>query len=531
METSGVTYTKYGEHKIVEIQTVPLHLKGAHITDGSDYIPSGLQSGLRNFNDDNQQASESKYLLQIRELHRMTLELYHLSHCLVSGAKVNADYGETWTYCHPGGKAALDELLAHIGDVTDQYIQKLESFWSDYYHMYFLPLSEKKGISRTDEANAGLNYIENTIKPDQKVIRDNIRKLITETRVKAQAYQNQTQSEIELAKISFMSMVLGCRLHYKKTSSESYVTLNRELGRIKALYPTAFDDKNNPQHIDRVETSTIPADNALARALDCIINRSPNYQNSLQNDYQIVPMIPDNRFHSSLQRQVYEKIIKKYHVVILNKILSGSLFYSASDFESLSYRYKGLFDAYTILYTKDQFEMTDVAFGQFQQENNRSIGIFDMELSKFVLLIDQQHLLFKADRFSTLPEVMAGTHQAIHIQKNEGGSYTIRTNPRYQVLNTETGLITINDIRERIEQAAIQHQSQTVLAEERRIQEAVQMPQNPDSLALNIMIEPKQNNAPKENSSSLFGRLFSICSCYDATSAVQISQSTGLNNL
>lgn len=519
LEVSGVTYSKYGAHKIVEIQTVSMHLMGVHITDGASYIPSDLRSGLRNFNDDNQQESESKYLLQIRNLHRMTLELYHLSHCLVSGAKVNADYGETWTYCHPGGNAALEELLAHIGDVTDNYIQKLEEFWSEYYHKNFLPLSEKNGISRTNEENAGLNYIENTLTPEQKNIRDNIRKLIAETRAKAQAYQSQSENEIELTKLSFMFMVLNCRLNYKKTNSDTYKTLHIELQRIRAFRPTAYTENSQP--MVRVETSTIPADNALAKALDCIVNRSRDNQNSLQNDYKIVPTIPDTRFHSALQRQVYEKIIKKYHAVIHNNMLSGSLFYNASDFESLKYRYKCLFDAYTILYTADQCALSDVAFGQFQEENSQSIGIFDMELSKFVLLIDQQHLLFKADRFSALSELIAGSNQAIHVQKSEDGSYTIRTNPRYQVLNTETGLITISDISERIRQAAIQRQSEAVLTEERQPQEIEQG---------SVVIEPEQNNTTTQSPRSLFSGLFSTCSCYDPSSAVQSTQTTRLNN-
>jgi hypothetical protein len=532
LEASGVTYSKFGTHKIVEIQNVPLHLMGAHITDGACYIPSELKSGLRNFNDDNRQETEPKYLLQIRNLHRMTLELYHLSHCLVSGAKVNADYGETWTYGHPGGKAALEELLAHIGDVTDKYILKLDEFWSEYYHKHFIPLSEKHGISRTSEANAGLNYIENTIIADQKTIRDKIRGLIAETRAKAQAYQSQTENEIELSKIGFMSMVQSCRFYYKKTNSETYTTLHRELKRIRKLHPSN-DAEKQAYHVDKAETSTIPADDALAKALDCIVNRPRTAQSTLQNDYKIVPPIADNRFHSALQRQVYEKIIKNYHGVIHSKTLSGSLFYSASDFASLQYRYKCLFDAYTILYTEDQRALNDVAFGQFQEENRQSISIFDMELSKFVLLIDQQHLLFKADRFSTLSEVIAGTHQAIHVQKNESGSYTILTNPRYQVLNTETGLMTISKIRERITQATIQRQSQTVLAEERQPPGTEPIPQNTPVPALNVTSEPdpEPNNANNPSLSSQFGRLFNACSCFDAPSAVSSPPTTGMNNL
>lgn len=446
-EMVGLTYTKYEPTKPLSLAEIKKHLLGKHPADGAQFQPSSLKSGLRRFDSDLFQSAESildeeRHLLKIRDIYRLTLQLYHISQSLIKGSKVTEEFGDSWIYGHPAGLATLGELLDHINEATDNYLSVFQDFWADYYTSGFVPLSNANHLSRVNNKNGPLTTIELTIKKEINTLKESITLLIEEIKQKSIHYANNS-SKIEQSKLDFMSSVLECRNSYKKTSSKNYQRLKSELEQFKQqTNPLNYGTTCAAASSEKMGASVIPKDNRLASALDCLTNRKPR-DCEFDDKYKTIPNIPNNHFYSTLQRDVFNTIIKNYNNLVNSPFLSGAICYNSEQFSALRYRYICLYDAYSKLYSNELNQSSDVELSTFKQENQDAIGLFDLELTKFMLHIDLQRLLFKQDSLSVLPEILKGKQNAVQMERNSDGSYTIEQNNRYRTLKTETKMRSI----------------------------------------------------------------------------------------
>ena len=446
LDVAGLTYSKFEPTKSLSLREIKKHLRGQHPVDGPDYFPSTVRSGLRPLTEKEPSCAqkEEHYLLKIRALHRLTLELYHLSQCLIKGSKVTVNFGDIWMYGNPGGQATLVELLDHIKDVTGNYINEFQEFWRDFYTTDFLQISRDNNLNRVHEKYESLTHIEVTIKVELTAIKNKIDALIKEIQRRSINYANNSRA-IDQSKIDFMSSVLECRTFYKKTGTVSYIRLKNELQRVQHHHSSLSVETLDVSYSEnKASVSMIPKDNRLSLALDCLTVTS-KVNCKFTDKYNVVPDIPGNQFYSDLQERVFHKIIEGYHRLVNKRFFSGSIWYKEKQFSELRYRYMCLFDAFTVLYSNESSHLSRDNIAEFKQENKDAIGVFDLVLTKFMLRIDYEHLLFTSDSLSVLPEVFEGKQDAIQIDRNTEGGYTVERNARYENMGLETMM---SDIKE-----------------------------------------------------------------------------------
>ncbi|PJD91648.1 MAG: hypothetical protein CK424_06375 [Legionella sp.] len=457
LQMAGLNYSKLDPSRPLSLLEIAKHLEDRH-PDDPNFIKSKLNWGNRPFTQiatthfpDGLKKSHF-YLEHIRVLHRLTLELYYVSQSSIKSSVANENFGADLMFGNTAGKATLTELLSSIREASDTFISKFHQFWSAYYYDDFIPRSKKNHYNNMAQAYQPIFYIETELKKELEQSKSSLDALMDQLEIKSMQYASNS-SKIEHSKLDFMSSVLSYREFHGKTKEPTYELAKKEYDRLRAhgqqRNTTKSLQSENPSHGDTL----IPKENRLARALDCLSNRTPS-DCIFSEKYQTIPLIHEMHFYSPLQQDVFETVIKKYNDLVNNRPNSnfwfGSLYYTAQKFSGLRYRYMCLFDAFDAFYSQGLTPISHVEMNEYKRENKSAIELFDFELTKFMSLMAKEELLFRADSHTALPDIISGKHDSIRIKRQDEGQYTVHAQYPFSELEPETRMSSIEERRANI---------------------------------------------------------------------------------
>ncbi|MDP3704444.1 MAG: hypothetical protein Q8R24_00865 [Legionellaceae bacterium] len=470
VKVAGVSYSKFEPSRMLSLKThVKEHLSGRHPSDANYSEKTSMLNsfsdvwGCHQFmtekdalNPDGVKKAE-KYLLQIRELHRLILELYFLSQNLLRSSRASENFGDVWMYGNRGAKANLMELLDSVTELTELTANSYDSFWNEFYHKDFRQGYEKKHkINLRQKEYVPLVHIDDTLLPEMKEIKEKIDGVVVSIRQKVVDFVDKT-SFIEESKIQFFEGVLEHREYRQKTTSNNYLIAKAELNLLRQNRGRVVNREGQDVEIARAEeaaiaaasppTPIIPNSNRLAKALRCLA--TPKDKFVFHEKYNCLPNIREDKFYSDFQRNVFNTMIKKYNSIVNNRPSSdfwlGSLNYKSKKFEDLRHKYACLYDAFEALYLDGNVcsDMSATQIATFKEENRIAIYTFDQQLQRFIADIEHLELLFQADSHMTHADVASGKYNALQIVEQESGDYAIEPNSICNVIPDEVVMKTI----------------------------------------------------------------------------------------
>lgn len=449
LRVSGVRYLKYEPSHTLKLEAISTHLKDMHPDDpafaGAPYSTvtnlwgSHPFAWAKNSHYQDGRQKEKKYLLKIRDLNRVVLELYYLSQTLSKASKASENFGDIWMYGNPAAKANAYEMLESIKEDVSSAYESFRVFWEDFYVSDFQEYAKKKVINLRDEVYRPLVHINETILPQMKQMLEKIKQKANDIKAKIDAF-DENSPEIEISKIQFFERVIEYSDYRQRAGSANYVTAKKELVRLRqnlANMPilTSVVEEATPLRLPT--ESTIPRENVLGQALACLSLARENFV--FTDKYADVPNIREDKFYSDFQRDVFNTIIKKYNGIVNNRatqdFLLGSLNYKKSSFNLLRYKYACLYEAFEALYFNTKCnQLTADELEQFKEKNSMAIDIFDQALHRFVADIEHLELLFREDSHTTHDNSVNGKYNALEIQKKKNGDFAVKPNHRYDEL-------------------------------------------------------------------------------------------------
>ena len=192
-----------------------------------------------------------EYLSLIRELHRLTLELYFIRQNLVRAATVANVFGEVWIYGDPVGKVVLAELLNSVSDVTTRYHEKFHEFWQKYFVEHYTTQAKYyKEDDFTHECHVWLNLIDQTNKISINNTVNSIEEVIS--KIREQAFRlpeikdraKQTKKELFMDLLAFLK-------YRGKTNTTNYGIIHAGLLQLEIEQQTTKEQTEADSLIDK----------------------------------------------------------------------------------------------------------------------------------------------------------------------------------------------------------------------------------------------------------------------------------------
>lgn len=213
-----------------------------------------------------------RYLIQIRELHRLTLQFYYIRQNLLRAAKVASVFGEIWIYGDRVGKAVLEELLSGISEVVQDYLTTFNSFWIKYFEGHRERTRENGEDDYRYLCHNCLHRIDLIHKiAIQRTARD-IEELILRIRQQAKKLPSELE-KIRHTKVELFSDLLDFLVVRKKETTLNYQIIQDELTAMTQSVPTLISSTTK----SKKEDEKLPSSNSeFSEELTQIFQRVEN---------------------------------------------------------------------------------------------------------------------------------------------------------------------------------------------------------------------------------------------------------------